>query len=193
MGYSTDFSGQFNLDKRLDDETFNFLNKFANTRRMARHFDQNGTAYGVEGEFYVDGKGSMGQDTDETVIDGNRPPRTQPGLWCQWIPTEDHMSIEWDGGEKFYNYEEWLLYIINNFLAPKGYTLNGQVKWQGEYGDDFGILKVRNNIVTCVHGQKFYNDPEETPAVKKPRKKRISKSKAVVAEPVHKPRRLNLE
>ena len=190
MGYSTDFSGQFNLDKRLDDETFEYLNKFANTRRMARSFDQNGNAYGVEGEFYVDGKGSMGQDTDETVIDCNRPPSTQPGLWCQWVPTKDHMGIEWDGGEKFYHYSDWIQYIITNFLAPKGYILNGQVHFQGEDSDDFGIMRVRDNVLNVIYGQRVYNDPEDTPAVKAPRKKRVSKPKT---EPVHKPRRLNLE
>ena len=29
---------------------------------------------------------------------------TYPGIWCQWVPTDDGKGIEWDGGEKFYNY-----------------------------------------------------------------------------------------
>ena len=32
----------------------------------------------------------------------NYPPRTQPGLWMQWKIQEDHQTIEWDGGENFY-------------------------------------------------------------------------------------------
>ena len=34
MGYTTDFTGQFDLDKPLDDETYEFLCKFNSTRRM---------------------------------------------------------------------------------------------------------------------------------------------------------------
>src|SRR5574337_684850 len=99
MGYSTDFFGSFELNKPLDADTLKFLQKFNETRRMARKL---GREYGVEGEFYVDGTGDFGQERDATVIDGNRPPSTQPGLWCQWRPTDDGTAIEWDGGEKFY-------------------------------------------------------------------------------------------
>ena len=99
MGYHTEFKGKFNLNKPLDDETYNFLIKFNETRRMARNTDPK---FGVEGEFFVDGFGFRGQDNDPTIIDHNRCPSTQPGLWCQWRPSEDRMHIEWDEGEKFF-------------------------------------------------------------------------------------------
>ena len=73
---------------------------------------------------------------------------TQPSLWCQWIPTEDNMGIEWDGGEKFYCYDEWLTYIIDNFLKPWGITLSGEVEYQGEDNDDRGKIIVVDNVVT---------------------------------------------
>lgn len=144
MGYQTDFYGTFRLNKQLSLDDKNFLTKFANTRRMARNIE----GYGVEGEFYVDGGGFMGQGDDANVIDHNRPPKTQPGLWCQWVPTEDGWGLEWDGGEKFYDYVEWLEYIIKNFLAPKGYVLNGTCDWYGEESDDRGTLVVVDNVVT---------------------------------------------
>lgn len=71
-----------------------------------------------------------------------------PSFWCQWMPSEDGNSIEWDGGEKFYEYTAWLKYIIDHFLEPKGYVLNGKVKWQGEEMDDRGELTVVDNVVT---------------------------------------------
>lgn len=148
MGYTTYFEGKFELNKKLKDEDKTFLTKLAETRRMAR---KTGAEYGVEGEFYVDGSGSFGQDyNDQTapVIDCNRPPKTQPGLWLQWVPTEDGMGIEWDGGEKFYDYVEWIEYLIENILAPRGYILNGQVKWYGEENEDMGIIDIKNNVVT---------------------------------------------
>lgn len=144
MGYTTEFKGKFNINKKLDAETHDFLTKLATTRRMARNV---GPEYGVEGEFYVEGKGYYGQDSDETVIDQNRPPKTQPGLWCQWVPTMDGQGIEWDGGEKFYNYIDWLVYIIDKVLAPRGYVLSGAVRWRGEEFDDTGTIVVNDNVV----------------------------------------------
>ena len=158
MGYTTDFSGSFQLDKPLKDAHQNYLMAFSETRRMKRDSEKAVTMkdlnrtlvnlpIGEEGAYFTGGKGFMGQDFDESVIDGNCPPKGQPGLWCQWIPTENGDEIIWDSGEKFYNYTEWLEYIINHFLKPWGYTLNGQVLWQGEDINDRGLLIVKNNVV----------------------------------------------
>ena len=145
MGYTTDLYGKLKFNKQLTVDDLNFLKKFADTRRMARNV---GSEYGVEGEFYVEGGGDFGQERDETIIDYNRPPKTQPGLWCQWVPTEDGWHLEWDGNEKFYNYVEWLEYLIEKILAPKGYVLNGTIDWQGEDFNDRGTITVADNVVT---------------------------------------------
>lgn len=144
MGYTTDFEGRFLLNKKLDDQTYEFLKKFNQTRRMKRNVSPE---YGVEGEFYVDGGGFMGQADENNVIDHNTPPRTQPGLWCQWMPSEDKKGIEWDGGEKFYRYIEWLGYLITKILAPKGYVLNGRVRWQGADPSDTGVIIIKDNKI----------------------------------------------
>jgi len=144
MGYTTIFKNKFNLNKPLDDVTFNFLKKLNATRRMARNVD---AKYGVEGEFYVDGTGLSGQGSESNIINFNGEPKTQPGLWCKWIPTEDRMHIEWDGGEKFYNYIEWMEYLISKVLAPRGYIVNGNVAWRGEDFDDTGVLEINDNMV----------------------------------------------
>lgn len=145
MGYSTDFEGKLKFNKQLSLDDHTFLTKLAGTRRMARNVD---AKYGVEGEFYVDGKGDFGQNGEDNVIDGNRSPRTQPGLWLQWVPTEDGWYLEWDGGEKFYEYVEWLEYLITMVFEPKGYILNGEIEWRGEDFDDSGKIIVTDNIVT---------------------------------------------
>lgn len=153
MGYTTDFYGKFTLDRPLDEETKTFLQKLARTRRMARKLP---AEFGIEGEFYVDGGGLCGQDKESSVIDYNKPPCTQPGLWCQWTPSEDGTYIEWDGGEKFYCYVEWLQYIITRVLNPKNYLLNGEIDWQGEESDDFGKIVVVDNIVYTRLGKRSY-------------------------------------
>lgn len=145
MGYSTDFNGSFQLNKPLSEKMKTFLTKFAQTRRMGRRQDEK--KYGIQGEFFVDGTGSFGQGNDKDIIDHNTEPCTQPGLWCQWIPSEDGTEIKWDGGEKFYNYTEWLVYLIHKILKPNGYVLNGSVEWQGEETGDVGEITVKNNKV----------------------------------------------
>ena len=85
MGYTTDFEGEFKLDKPLDAETKEFLEKLSDTRRMKRTFPND--EYGVDGEFYVD------DEAKDSVVEINSPPSTQPSLWCQWIPNDDGSKI----------------------------------------------------------------------------------------------------
>jgi len=144
MGYTTSFYKNFSVTPTLTPVDRTFLTKFAETRRMKRKL---GPEFGVDGEFFVDGKGDFGQDDDDSVVDHNRPPATQPGLWCQWIPNQDGTEIGWDGNEKFNNYVEWLEYLIKSILKPRGYTLNGQVEWQGESGGDMGRIEVKDNVI----------------------------------------------
>ena len=155
MGYSTDFYGEFTLNKKLDDNTYKLLKGLSETRRMKRKVDPK---YGVEGEFYIDGEGFMGQDHDDTVIDGNSPPSTQPGLWCQWTPTEDRMKIVWDEGEKFYYYVEWIEYLISKILKPRGYILSGQMDYQGEDTEDVGRIIIACNQVDVHRASITYED-----------------------------------
>lgn len=172
MGYTTDFDGHFDLDRPLSDAQTSYLTKFANTRRMKRITDELhdipdpvreavGLPLGPEGAYFVGGLGYNGQERDKSVLEYNDPPSGQPGLWCQWEPACDddgnYNMIAWDGGEKFYDYVEWLEYIINNFLAPWGYKLNGEVKWHGESNDDFGKIIVNDNVVTVKVGKIVYD------------------------------------
>ena len=159
MGYTTDFYGTLELNRQLTVDEKNYLNKFSDTRRMARNVDEK---YGVEGEFYIDGSGFLGQDRDDDIIDYNRPPKTQPGLWCQWVPTWDGRGIEWDGGEKFYNYVEWLEYLIDKvfpWILKEGdepLVLNGEIEWYGEDREDVGKIVVKDNKVITQEGRVVY-------------------------------------
>jgi len=146
MGYTTDFTGKFFVSPAMHGSLITFLKKFADTRRMGRR-DLNEEVYGPEGAYFVGGGGEFGQAEDARVINNNRPPKGQPGLWCQWVPTDDGTAIEWDGGEKFYDYIEWLAYIMRHFLIPNGYILNGTVCWFGEERSDTGNIVVNNNVI----------------------------------------------
>ena len=155
MGYTTEFKGKFLLNKALDQETYNFLKKLSETRRMKRNVSllpegyekYNLENWGEEGEFFVDAGGLCGQDRESSIVDYNTPPITQPGLWCHWTPTEDKLAIKWDDGEKFYDYIEWIEYLIDKILKPRKYKLNGTVQWRGEEFDDIGEIQIKNNKV----------------------------------------------
>jgi hypothetical protein len=161
MGYTTDFQGRFDVTPPLRQEHADYLRAFNETRRMRRDPaiaeklpDARRTAVGLpvgdEGRYFVGGLGLYGQVDDASVLDHNDEPRGQPGLWCGWRPSADGRSVEWDGAEKFYYYVEWLQYLIDHFLRPWGYTLNGAVGWDGEAPGDQGTIFVSDNAIADV-------------------------------------------
>jgi hypothetical protein len=79
---------------------------------------------------------------DDTDTVEKQYPEPFPGNYCQWVVTKKLDGIEWDGNEKFYDYPEWLQWIINYVLAPAGIKLSGTVKFQGEESSDRGTLTV---------------------------------------------------
>jgi hypothetical protein len=160
MGYTTTFKGSFRFDRPLAAAHAAYLRQFAESRRMRRdpakcerladpHRLAVGLPVGPEGGYYVgDCDRFASQIADGSVLDHNRPPEGQPGLWCQWVPDEGGDALVWDEGEKFYRYIEWLRYLIEHFLKPWGYVLNGRVTWEGEDSDDVGVLTVTDNVVS---------------------------------------------
>jgi hypothetical protein len=167
MGYTTHFDGIFTLNERLFDSQVLYLLEFSRTRRMKRNVEvlQNvpdpareavGLPLGEEGGYFVNQK--WDEQDEISVVDYNKPPRGQPGLWCQWIATPDGRGIEWDGGEKFYHYIAWLQYIILHFLEPWGYRLSGEVKWTGEDPSDTGRIIVEDNKLVCPAGVDYLKE-----------------------------------
>lgn len=167
MGYDTKFDGEFEVDPPLTNSHRKYLEDFSNTRRMKRDPEIAKTLHdpvretvelplGPEGSYFVGGGGFHGQDRDDSITDYNYPPEGQPGLWCKWAPTSDGEYIAWNGVEKFYDYVEWLEYLIQHFLQPWGYSLNGEVTWKGEDSGDMGKIIVKNNEVTVYKGKIVY-------------------------------------
>jgi hypothetical protein len=132
MGYTTEFEGRIEISPPLDRKTIAFLTAFANSRRMD----------------YYDGPYTT--DEAKPVRDYNCPPQGQPSLWCNWEPTPDGTAIVWNGAEKFYKSAEWMTYIIDHFLAPSSYTLNGVIDAEGEDRNDVWRLVVTDNVVTTI-------------------------------------------
>lgn len=164
MGYTTEFSGSFKISPSIKEEHVNYINRFSSVRHMKRDVsklknikDEVRVAVklpiGREGEFFTGEPDPNYLYPTNSIIDHNRPPVTQPGLWCQWVISKD-LELTWDGGEKFYNYVEWLQYLIKNFFAPWGYKLNGFVHWRGEEMYDIGTIEIKDNVIQ-IHYRVF--------------------------------------
>ena len=160
MGYTTDFTGRVNINQKVDKSTKEFLNGLASTRRMKRNPEKLAKIlgiseeecllkYGEDAKHYFDTSGNFGQNITDDIVNYNHPPANQPGLWCRWCLGEDEQSIEWTGGEKFYEYIPWMIYIVKE-LEMRDYTLNGSIQWEGEDEDDKGCILVRDNNVSYL-------------------------------------------
>lgn len=108
MGYTTEFSGSIRIEPPLSEPEIKYLAAFSDTRRMDR----------ANGPFYL-GAGMPGQAREADIRDYNSPPQGQPGLWCQWIPSDDGGEILWNGGEKFYSSAEWMSYLRSYFIVHR--------------------------------------------------------------------------
>ena len=155
MGYTTKFYGDFSISPEISAKHHDYINEFNRTRRMIRdNICENypdiyrtnvELPIGPDDCYFVGGKEDFGQAKDDSIIDYNKEPSGQPGLWCQWKIVGNR--LKWDGIEKFYHYVEWLEYLIEHFFKHWGYTLNGEVLWEGEWREDMGKIIVKDNVV----------------------------------------------
>jgi len=163
MGYTTDFTGSININKKVDKSTKELLDGLSSTRRMKRNPEKLAiilgiseeeciNKYGEDAKHYFDNSGNygnLGQHMTDDIVNYNYPPANHPGLWCNWCLGENEQSIEWTGGEKFYEYIQWMKYIVNE-LEMRGYTLNGSIQWEGEDERDKGCILVTDNNVSFL-------------------------------------------
>lgn len=169
MGYSTYFNGNVQIDPPLNKDEISYLKDFALSRRRYRQ----------KGALYIGNTENYETSVEEDVIDNTRPDPDQPGLWCQWTPSDDGTTLEWDQGEKFYQSAAWMKYIVENLLAPSavdylidhgtedprlnsftcGHTVNGTIYAEGEESDDRWQLVVKDNVVMVADGEMTYKEP----------------------------------
>lgn len=123
MGYTTKFEGEFTVVSQKTNEPAEFL--ISNIQNsIDNHY--------------------MSDNWRSEKTRGN-----EPATYCQWILKRKNntYTIGWDEGEKFYEYKEWLQYILDTHLIPFGLSLSGNVRYQGEELGDSGILTIKNDKV----------------------------------------------
>ena len=165
-GYLIYFQGSFLIDKPLEPEHRRYLQRFSDNQRVI-WFEERieripdplrvavGLPVGPDGAYFV-GKETVARDFeilmngDERLIKAyDKSPHGQPGLWCDWVPSEDGQHILHNGAEKSVSAEEWLYYLIEHFLRPWSYSLSGQVQWQllEVDSEQRGTITIENNVI----------------------------------------------
>lgn len=82
----------------------------------------------------------------------NSIPGDHPSSYMQWVPSETLDAIVWDQEEKFYNYTEWLVWLMG-WMQSIGVVANGTLAWSGEEVGDVGQIIVAENAVTALPGK----------------------------------------
>ena len=170
-------TGTIKIDKNLEKNHLQYLYKFISTRRVKRDssltknrseiFRTNvNLPIGIDGEFFVNEEGFMGQNKfANDIIEYNKPPNEQPSIWCPWrIGNEE--GREYKGKEENFKASnviwnnddmpehnitalDWLNYLIINFFKPWGYTLNGEI----EIFDNINYVEPEIISISCYNNE----------------------------------------
>ena len=77
--------------------------------------------------------------------------------------SEDREFIVPEQDESRHGFRMWLRLLIEHYLAPRGYVLEGEVTWEGEDRDDCGTIFVKDNQVEAVDDLIFNAGPSWAP------------------------------
>jgi hypothetical protein len=174
--YTIQFESNLTLDRPFLPEHFAYLDRFVQTRRVTCSVEhlQNvpdllreaaDLPLGPEGAYFV------GIDFDKEhirkpiVLAINKPPQGQPSLWCSWRLDPDGVTLRYVATSNLYLCYTWLQYLLDHFLKPWNYQLNGEIRWQGDNEADRGQIIVRANTIEHQleqnNGEKDIARPDE--------------------------------
>lgn len=126
MGYTTTFSGRLKIVGAN-------LSKFKEKVKEINDF--------LSSDHSADGCGFTYKDYVKRYKINTR--------WCDWIIDQPSrgLYLQWNGKEKSYDMEKWLILINDTFIKPNGLCLEGEVDCFGESpGDIWKIIADKNGI-----------------------------------------------
>tara|TARA_R100001463_G_scaffold15141_7_gene39623 strand:- start:12571 stop:13122 length:552 start_codon:yes stop_codon:yes gene_type:complete len=134
MGYTTNFTGLMALSRRLtQDELDEYNQVWLNDR------------HDTTGEYSGDYRGGL---------------EKAPSIYNKWeiIDDVEHgitdiHCLAWNGGQKFYQYVNWLKFIVSDFLQPKGIYLKGKIRFSGEDVEDAGVITAHLQTIRVRNGE----------------------------------------
>ena len=159
MSYATRFYGGFALDRPLTRDQHRLLQIFLDSAhvqfdpakidyhkpKIAEYVDllyKLDVGLGKDLTYFV-----AGRNPDPDIVKLWLPPKDVPGMWCEWKIGSSRRTVVWNGEEYFYDYVDWLGFLIQRFFKRWGYTLSGFVEWEGEDMSDKGWIEVQDNMM----------------------------------------------
>jgi hypothetical protein len=138
MGYSVYYSGEVEITPSLTEDDARTIRAFVNL-----------------------------EQTDETrplfaAIAASSEPDL-PGYASLLTVSEERDAILPEEGESRHGLRLWLKLLIEHFLDPRGYVLNGEVEWDGEDIEDRGRLFIKDNQLEDVEDVIFNAGPSWAP------------------------------
>lgn len=101
------------------------------------------------------------KDAIDSTSMTTRRAKGMPPSYCQWEHFKDRATGEsflmWDGAEKFYDYVEWLDWLLKNVFLPNRLTLSGTLLWQGEELGDVGFITTIDGKVHAMKCMDYYH------------------------------------
>lgn len=85
---------------------------------------------------------------------------------CDWRLSDGQLSIE---GESRGEQDEWLRLLIVKFFQPNGYTLSGEVSWEGDQSGDTGVIHLDGNRIESVSDTITNAGPSWRPQLPEPK------------------------
>jgi hypothetical protein len=77
--------------------------------------------------------------------------------------SEDRKCLLPEEGESRHGIRLWLKLLVQHLFVPLGYTLNGEVLWEGEDHDDSGSIFIKDNQIEAVDDLIFNAGPSWAP------------------------------
>lgn len=153
------FSGNLAITPALQRAHYRYLREFAGNRHVMRHEilvgllpdpvrTAVGLPVGLDGGYFV---GARGHAWDESIKNPHIPPTGQPSPHCPWEPvfrppTLQQQPTSWATGQTAEVQLDWLRYLVEHFLRPWGYTLQGELAARDASGAT-GQLRVHDTQI----------------------------------------------
>jgi hypothetical protein len=143
MGYTMIWHGKLAINPPLPQAVTQYLTRFFERRHVLMS-----PKHQEHGAFEVDYLPPDEEDKAALdIVDWNRPPPSQPFIWCDWEIDALGSSLT-IRRPRNYRSIEWLEYIIWKFISPYHSVVSGTMTWRGEEVGDEGCLYVDGNIIT---------------------------------------------
>lgn len=114
------------------------------------------------GKFEISPVVKVGDFNDINDFVEKRFDSVHPSFYCDWRIQEDWRNnksyLVHNGSEKSYNQAEWLKLLIETYFRPRGYTLNGEITWEGDDSYDLGKIVVTDNEVKILKAKIIYEE-----------------------------------